>query len=304
MHVFITGGLGFVGRRLSQTLLDAGHAVTASGRSKTVRTIDHPRFQYVAADTTQEGPWQETAKQADAAVNLAGVSIFSYWTDSHKQRMVDSRILTTRNLVNALLDGNAKVLCSTSAVGYYGHQGDEKLTEEHPPGDDFLARLAVDWEKEAHAAEAGTIRVAIPRFGIVLDRGGGAMSKMVPAFRLFLGGPLGDGRQWFSWMHLHDLVQAMVFCLTTDEARGAINFCAPEAIRNEMLAKTLGDVLHRPAIMPAPAFVIRKALGEFGDALLASQRAVPDCLQKLGFEFRYPDLRSALAEIVSGSEGG
>ena len=148
MHVFITGGLGFVGRRLSQALLDAGHEVTASGRSKTVRTIDHPRFQYVAADTTQEGPWQETAKKADAAVNLAGVSIFSYWTESHKQRMVDSRILTTRNLVNALLDGNAKVLCSTSAVGYYGHQGDEKLTEEHPPGDDFLARLAVDWKKK------------------------------------------------------------------------------------------------------------------------------------------------------------
>jgi NAD dependent epimerase/dehydratase family enzyme len=115
MHVFITGGLGFVGRRLSRALLDAGHEVTASGRSKTVRTIDHPQFQYVAADTTQEGPWQETAKKADAAANLAGVSIFSYWTESHKQRMVDSRILTTRNLVNALLDGNAKVLCSTSA---------------------------------------------------------------------------------------------------------------------------------------------------------------------------------------------
>lgn len=302
MHVFITGGLGFVGRRLSQVLLDAGHAVTASGRSKTAQTIDHPRFQYVVADTSLEGPWQETAQLVDAAVNLAGVSIFSYWTDNHKQKMVDSRILTTRNLVNSLLEGNAKVLCSTSAVGYYGHRGDEKLTEEHPPGDDFLARLAVDWEKEAHAAEAGNIRVAIPRFGIVLDRGGGAMGKMVPAFRMFLGGPLGDGRQWFSWMHLHDLVQAMVFCLTTDEARGAINFCAPEPVRNKTLAKTLGEVLNRPAIMPAPAFVIRKALGEFGEALLSSQRAVPNYLQKLGFEFRYPDLRSALAEIVGRSD--
>ena len=159
----------------------------------------------------------------------------------------------------------------------------------------------MDWEKEAHAAEAGTIRVAIPRFGIVLDRSGGAMSKMVPAFRLFLGGSLGDGRQWFSWMHLHDLVQAMVFCLTTDEARGAINFCAPEPVRNETLAKTLGDVLNRPAIMPAPTFVIRKALGEFGEALLSSQRAVPERLQKLGFAFRHPDLRSALSEIVDGS---
>ena len=303
MHVFITGGLGFVGRRLSRALLDAGHAVTASGRSKSVRTIEHPQFQYVAADTTREGPWQEEVQQADGAVNLAGVSIFSYWTDSHKQKMVDSRILTTRNLVKALLKGKAKVLCSTSAVGYYGHQGDEKLTEEHPPGDDFLARLAVDWEKEAHAAEAGNMRVAIARFGIVLDRSGGAMSKMVPAFRMFLGGPLGDGRQWFSWMHLHDLVQAMVFCLTSEEAQGAINFCAPEPVRNETLAKTLGDVLNRPAIMPAPAFVIRTALGEFGEALLSSQRAVPEHLQKLGFAFRYPDLRSALSEIVDGSGG-
>ena len=129
------------------------------------------------------------------------------------------------------------------------------------------------------------------------------MSKMVPAFRMFLGGPLGDGRQWFSWMHLHDLVQAMVFCLTTDEARGAMNFCAPEPVRNETLAKTLGDVLNRPAIMPAPAFAIRLALGEFGDALLSSQRAVPERLQKLGFAFRYPDLRSALSEIVDGDQG-
>lgn len=303
MNIFITGGLGFVGRHLSRALLDEGHAVTASGRSKTVRTIDHPRFRYVAADTTREGPWQEAAQKVDAAVNLAGVSIFSYWTESHKQKMVDSRILTTRNLVNALLKGNAKVLCSASAVGYYGHQGDEKLTEEHPPGDDFLARLAMAWEKEAHAAEAGNIRVAIPRFGIVLDRSGGAMSKMVPAFRMFLGGPLGDGRQWFPWIHLHDLVQAMMFCLTNEETRGVINFCAPEPVRNETLAKTLGDVLNRPAIMPAPAFVIRTALGEFGDALLSSQRAVPERLQKLGFAFRYPDLRSALTEIVGWSGG-
>lgn len=302
MHVFITGGLGFVGRRLSQVLLEAGHAVTASGRSKTAQTIDHHRFQYVAADTSREGPWQETVQQVDAAVNLAGVSIFSYWTDSHKQKMVDSRILTTRNLVNSLLEGDAKVLCSASAVGYYGHQGDEKLTEEHPPGDDFLARLAVDWEKEAHAAETGNIRVAITRFGIVLDRSGGAMGKMVPAFRMYLGGPLGDGRQWFSWMHREDLVQALAFCLTNDGAHGAINFCAPEPVRNETLAKTLGEVLNRPAIMPAPAFIIRKALGEFGDALLSSQRAVPNYLEKLGFEFRYPDLQSALAEIVGRSE--
>ncbi len=299
MHVFITGGLGFVGRQLSRALLEMGHSVTASGRTQNPRLIDHPQFRYEAADTTREGPWQEAVKQVDAAVNLAGVSIFSYWTDSHKQKMYDSRILTTRNLVNALSGGKARVLCSASAVGFYGHQGDEKLTEEHPPGDDFLARLAVDWEKEAHAAEADDMRVAITRFGIVLGRNGGAMSKMIPAYRMFLGGPLGDGRQWFSWIHLQDLVKAMVFCLTRDEARGPFNFCAPEPVRNKRLAKTLGKVLNRPAIMPAPAFVVKTALGEFGDALLDSQRAVPDRLKTHGFEFRYSELRSAIEEITA-----
>jgi uncharacterized protein (TIGR01777 family) len=301
MHVFITGGLGFVGRHLSKTLLEAGHAVTVSGRTQNPRGIDHPGFQYISADTTREGAWQETVQQVDAAVNLAGASIFNYWTDSYKQKMYDSRILTTRNLVSALSAGKATVLCSTSAVGFYGNQGDEKLTEEHPPGDDFLAELALDWEKEAHRAENENMRVVITRFGIVLERGGGAMRKMIPAFRMFVGGPLGDGRQWFPWIHMQDLVRAMSFCLSRDEANGALNFCAPEPVRSETLAKTLGDVLNRPAIMPAPAFFIRKVLGEFGNALLSSQRAVPARLQQLGFDFRFPDLRSALVEIVDSS---
>jgi hypothetical protein len=212
--------------------------------------------------------------------------------------MYDSRILTTRNLVKALLEGRAGVLCSTSAVGYYGDRGDKILTEENPPADDFLAGLAVDWEKEARAAERGDIRVVLTRFGIVLDRNGGAMSKMIPAFRMFLGGPLGDGKQWFPWIHRQDLAQAMTFCLTNDRAAGAVNFCAPEPVRNETLAKTLGEVLHRPAVVPAPAVVVSTALGEFGDALLSSQRAVPERLLQLGFEFRFPDLRPALEEIV------
>jgi uncharacterized protein (TIGR01777 family) len=302
MHVFITGGLGFVGRHLSQTLLDEGHTVTASGRTQNPRGIDHPEFHYLSADTTRKGAWQETVQQVDAAVNLAGASIFNYWTDRYKQKMYDSRILTTRNLVDALSGGQGKILCSASAVGYYGHQGDEKIGEDHAPGDGFLAELAVDWEKEARKAEADGVRVAVTRFGIVLERDGGAMAKMIPAFRMFVGGPLGSGRQWFPWIHMQDLVRAMNFCLTRDDARGPLNFCAPEPVRNETLAETLGDVLSRPAILPAPSFIIRKVLGEFGDALLSSQRAVPERLQQLGFDFRFPDLRSALVEIVGSSD--
>jgi uncharacterized protein (TIGR01777 family) len=304
MQIFITGGLGFVGRHLCKALLEDGHSVTASGRSERPEFIDHPDFHYVAADTTAEGDWQETARQADAAVNLAGASIFSLWTDSHKQKMYDSRILTTRHLVDVLKDGNAGVLCSTSAVGYYGCRGDEELTEANAPGDDFLAQLSIDWEKEARRAEDGGIRVVLPRFGIVLDRDGGAMAKMIPAFRLLLGGPLGDGRQWFPWIHMHDLVRAMTFCLTGEEVRGALNFCAPQPVRNEKLAKTLGRVLGRPAVMRAPAFVIRKALGEFGDVLLCSQRVIPEKLNHLGFDFRFPDIGSALEEIVDPDGDG
>ncbi len=298
MNVFVTGGLGFVGRRLSEALLEAGHTVTASGRTRNPETIVHPRFDYVAADTAQEGPWQDRARKADAAVNLAGVSIFGLWTKGRKQEMVDSRILTTRNLAKSLSEGGAGVLCSASAVGYYGSRGEDTLTEDEPPGGDFLARLALDWEKEAQAVEAGGARLAVTRFGIVLERSGGAMSKMIPAFRMFLGGPLGDGRQWFPWIHREDLVRAMLFCLNREEARGAFNFCAPEPVRNETLAKTLAELLHRPAIMPAPASVVSTTLGELGDALLASQRALPKHLKKLGFEFQFPDLRSALEEIV------
>ncbi len=298
MHIFITGGLGFVGRHLSRLLLEAGHEVTATGRTKNPRMIDHEKFHYLAADTTREGDWQEAVQPANAVVNLAGVSIFSYWTEGYKQKMYDSRILTTRNLVSAMAGGGAGVLCSTSAVGYYGHQGDGVLTEDHPPGDDFLAKLGVDWEKEARAVETQNTRLVIMRFGIVLDRDGGAMSKMIPAFRLFLGGPLGDGRQWFPWIHMQDLTHAIEFCLNHDNVAGALNFCAPEPVRNQTLVKTLADVLHRPAIMPAPSFMIRGMLGELGDALLSSQRAVPERLQEFGYEFRYPDIRSALTEIV------
>ena len=304
MHIFITGGLGFVGRHLSIALLEAGHTVTASGRTENPETIDHPGFGYVAADTTAEGPWQQEAARADAAVNLAGVSIFGLWTENRKQQMYDSRILTTRNLVRALKDGSVKTLCSTSAVGYYGCRGEQTITEQDQPGDDFLARLAIDWEKEAYAAENSGIRVVTPRFGIVLDRDGGAMAKMIPAFRLMMGGPLGDGRQWFPWIHMRDLVQAMMFCLNVEQAEGPFNFCASEPVRNETLSKTLGEVLSRPAVMRAPAFVLRKALGEFGEVLLCSQRVVPERLKALGFEFRFPDLKSALEEIVERDRAG
>jgi len=298
MKFFITGATGFVGTYLCRNLLEAGHEVTGVGTRPEHRLISHDQFHYISADTTQPGSWQDALTDVDAVVNLAGKTIFNRWTTRYKIAMYDSRILTTRNLVDALPDGRDVVLCSTSAVGYYGDQGDAVLSEDAPAGDDFLARLGEHWEKEALAAEAKGARVVLARFGIVLGRGGGALGKMVPAFRMMVGGPLGDGMQWFPWIHMDDIIAAVKFLVTTDATRGPFNFCAPNPVRNLELAKALGDVLQRPAVMPAPAFMIRLVMGEFGNTLLASQRAVPAKLLDSGFEFAFPELHDALVDLV------
>ena len=298
MNYFITGGLGFVGRHLSNFFLQKGNRVTAVGLSENPELIDHPDFRYISADTTREGDWQKELGDQEVVINLAGKSIFKRWTDEYKQQIYDSRILTTRNLVGALPAGSQIVFCSTSAVGYYGSRGDEVLTEEAPPGDDFLAEIGKDWELEARQAEAKDARVVLTRFGIVLDRDGGAMAKMIPAFRFGLGGPLGNGEQWFPWIHMHDLLSAYQFVIENPEAGGPLNFCAPRPVRNKELAAKLGSALNRPAFMPAPAFMIKLLLGEFGETLLNSQRAVPHKLEGLGFKFKHAEMDSALAEIV------
>ena len=298
MNIFITGGLGFVGRHLSRALLQDGHRVTAVGRTPSPQGIAHPAFRYIAADTTLADDWQAELQDHEVVVNLAGKSIFTPWTHKTKQEIYDSRILTTRNLVAALPEGRETILCSTSAVGYYGDRGEAILTEEASPGDDFLAKVGQDWEAEALAAEKKGARVVLPRFGIVLDREGGALASMMPAFRMFAGGALGSGRQWFPWIHMADLVAALRFLIDTPGLRGPFNCTAPEPVRNKELARTLGRKLHRPACMPAPAFLIKLVLGEFGQVLLGSQRAVPQKLTEAGFSFQYADLDAALGEIV------
>ncbi len=299
MKVFITGGTGFVGSHLSNRLTEQGHHVFAVGRSPYQKRIYHQNFTYISADTTKPGKWQEYAQNSDIAFNLAGKSIFTRWTPKAKQQIYDSRIDTTRNLVEALSANTT--LISTSAVGYYGNRGDDILTEDAPPGNDFLAKLGIEWEKEAMAAEKKGIRVAVTRFGIILGKNGGAMEKMIPAFKSFLGGGLGDGKQWFSWIHVDDIVHASMFIMEHPETDGVFNFTAPEPIRNIDFAKSLGKVLNRPAIMPAPAFLIRLFAGEFGETLLSSCRVMPEKLIKAGYEFKYPVLIEALQDIVTQS---
>lgn len=300
MKIFITGGLGFVGRHLSLSLVSDGHQVTAVGRRREPgNMIEHPGFAYLSADTTNPGEWQEHLPGSDAVINLAGKSIFTIWTDKAKQAIYDSRILTTRNLVDAIAEDRGTVLVSTSAVGYYGDRGDDVLTEKAPPGDDFLAQLGVDWEQAALAARSKGARVVLPRFGIVLERDGGAMAKMIPSFKMFMGGRLGSGRQWFPWIHLHDLVAAHRFVIDRTDIEGPVNCCAPQPVRNRELTRGLARRLHRPVMPPMPGFAIKALLGEFGKVLLFSQRAVPAILQEKGFGFVYPDIDSALDKIIS-----
>jgi uncharacterized protein (TIGR01777 family) len=298
MEVFITGGTGFVGRHLSRFMLDKGHRVTVTGLRPTQDIIHHDRFEYISADTTQPGPWQEELAHADVIINLAGKTIFKRWSKSYKQEMYDSRILTTRNLVAALPQKKGIVFCSTSAVGYYGEGGDETLSEDAANGEDFLAHVSIGWEEAAMAAADKGARVVILRFGIVLGNDGGALAKMLPAFKSFAGGPLGSGKQWFPWIHMDDLLSALAFVMENKEIEGPVNFCAPHPVRNRDFAKALGKILKRPSVMPAPALMIRMVMGEMAMALLASQRAVPDKLLSHGFNFQYPEIKDALKNLI------
>jgi uncharacterized protein (TIGR01777 family) len=298
MKVLITGGLGFVGTQLSERLLEKGHGVTIVDHSLHPHSRTPRAAKYVSADTTVPGSWQEELGRQDAVVNLAGASIFSRWNEKTKKLLYDTRVLTTRHVVEGLTGNPNTLLCSTSAVGYYGFCGDEELAEEAPPGDDFLASLCVDWEKEAQKASAKGCRVVITRFGIVLGKTGGALGQMIPAFKRFVGGPLGSGKQWFSWIHMEDLLRAFLFVMDTKEITGPVNFCAPNPVRNRDLAKALGKVLSRPSFVKTPGFALRLAMGEFGSVLLEGQRVLPAKLLKHGFTFRYPAIQEALQEAV------
>jgi hypothetical protein len=295
MKIFMTGGTGFVGTYLSKQLVAQGHKLTILNRTRLGRGLNLEGIRYLEGNPTISGQWQKSVPEHDVIINLAGASIFSRWTKKQKEMIRSSRIHTTRNLVEALpSDSRSITFFSTSAVGYYGFHKDEELTESSPAGDDFLAKLAYDWEQEALLAKNKGASVVLTRFGIVLGKDGGALGLMFPLFKYFLGGSLGTGRQWFSWVHIHDLAEAFVFLLKHREITGAVNLCSPNPVRNKELGKAVGKILHRPSFMPAPAFVIKLFLGEFGSVLLKGQRVVPGRLLDAGFKFQYPDIEEAL----------
>lgn len=297
MNILMTGGAGFIGTRLAARLLEEGHRVTVIDRSGAGEKRLPTGVRIIRGDTTREGAWQDAVAKNEAIINLAGASIFTRWSDKIKTLIYESRILTTRNIVNAMGKNNV-TLFSASAVGYYGPRGDEEITEESGSKDDFLSRVCRDWEKEAVKAEKKGARVVITRFGIVLGKGGGALAQMVPMFKRYLGGPLGSGKQWFSWIHMEDLIRIFFFLLEKTDVKGPVNCCAPNPVRNAELTKALGEVLHKPAIMPTPGFVIRLALGELGDVLLTGQKVMPKKVLENGFQFTFPEIKEALQDLI------
>jgi uncharacterized protein len=278
--VALTGARGFVGSALTELLQNQGHQTTALPRR----------------------PGPADVEGADAVVHLAGEPVAQRWSDEVKRRIRDSRVLGTRHLVESIksLETKPKVVLCASATGYYGHRGDEVLTEESGAGEGFLAETCREWENEAKALETLGVRVVLVRIGIVLGRGGGALAKMLPPFRLGVGGRLSDGKQWMSWIHREDLTRLMVWALEREDLRGAVNGTAPGAVTNAQFTSVLGRVLHRPAVFPVPEFALKLVFGEMARVLLESQRVKPEVAETKGFVFNFRDLEPALQDLLDG----
>lgn len=300
MRVFLTGGTGLIGRHVVRALTGRGDECVVVSRTGTDAWND-PRVHVIRGDPTRPGDWQGEAASADAVVSLAGAPVVeppNRWTRERKWLLRSSRIETTRHVVAAIREAATPptVLLSSSAIGYYGPRGDERLDEAAAPGDDFLGTLARDWEAAAREAETVT-RVALLRTGIVLGTEGGALRPLLGIFKLGLGGPWGDGTQWWSWIHIADEVGLLLFALDRD-LTGPLNLTAPTPVTVNEFAKTLGRVLGRPAIFRVPAPLMRLVLGEAADALLHLQRVVPQRALDAGYEFRFPELEGALRDLL------
>lgn len=299
MNFLITGGTGFIGQELRETLLKKGHnlvIVTRSSKKYEDEAATNQRFVSWDDDLVSE------MNSVDVVINLAGENIFGQrWNDEIKERIYNSRIDSTRSLVESMKQANKKpsVFISASASGIYGDQGDSILREEHKAANDFLANVCVDWEKESQKAKEYGVRVVNPRIGIVFEDGGGALEKMIPPFKFFVGGPIGDGKQYMSWIHRSDLVNALIFPVEKEEMIGAYNVCSPNPATMNEVSDTLGDVMNRPSFFRVPKFALELVFGEAAQPITGSIRMQPKKLQVHGFEFRYEELEEALADILA-----
>jgi uncharacterized protein (TIGR01777 family) len=301
MRVVITGGSGLIGSGVARDLGEAGHEVVILTRNPAKAGPLPANTRAVQWDGRTAEGWGSLLDGDTGIVHLAGESIAEgRWTAEKKRRIRDSRVESGRAVLEAIRRAAEKprVLLQGSAVGYYGPCGDEVVTEHHPAGDDFLARICLEWEAATAEAEALGVRRALLRTGVVLSPRGGALPKMALPFRLGAGGPLGSGRQWFPWIHVADEVGAIRFLLEREDASGPFNLAAPDPLRNRDFTRELGRALRRPSLFPAPSFALRTVLGEMANMLLNGQRAVPQRLVEAGYVFRYPEAGPALRNLL------
>lgn len=299
MKIFITGGTGFIGWYLSKVLMEKGHSLTIVTRTP-------EKFRIYESEKRTFTPWQSDfsnfISDADAIINLAGENLFAQrWTQEFKKKIRSSRI----NVTTALLEGinkaenKPKTLISASAVGYYGDQGEEFITEQSAPGRGFLAGICKEWEEEALKARDFSVRVVIPRIGIPLAKDGGALERMLTPFKYMIGGPVGSGNQYFPWVHIMDLCESFVFALENETFEGPYNATSPNPVTMQTFSRILGKVLNRPSWIPVPEFALRVTVGEAVESIISSLRVIPEKLLNSGFSFIYRDLDEALRSLLS-----
>ena len=300
-NVLVTGGTGFIGSRVCSALHQQGDTVHVLSRNpeRAQTKVESARACYRWNPEAEKLPSEATNGIA-SVVHLAGETIAGKWNDEKKRRIRDSRILSTRNLVESLVAADTKpdVLVCASAIGYYGDSGDEHFTEVSPAGNDFLAKTCQEWEAEAQKATDLGIRVVTVRIGLVLGLGGGLLAQVLPPFKFGVGGILGNGRQWMSWIHVDDVVGIILHALENKEIRGPLNATAPTPVRNTEFTKTLGTVLRRPTLFPVPTFGLKLMMGEFADFIVLSQKVLPEKTEVSGYEFRHRTLESALRDLL------
>jgi uncharacterized protein (TIGR01777 family) len=310
MRVLITGGTGLIGQSLVSKLVADGHEVIVLSRSPEKKRDLVPGAQIVGWDAETAEGWGHLADGADAIVNLAGTNLAGKgfppkrWTPERKESILQSRLKAGHAVVEAVEGAEQKpgVVVQASAVGYYGPSGDEILLESSPPGDDFLARVCIAWEETTAPVEGMGVRRAIIRTGFVLsDKGGGFPTLLIP-FKLFAGGPMGNGEQWVSWIHIEDEVRAIQYLIENQDASGVYNLTAPNPVRNRTLANVIGAVMGRPSFVPVPGPALRLALGEVAITVLDGQRAVPEHLRAEGFDFKYTEIEQAVKDLL-GQQG-
>ncbi len=302
MKVFITGGTGLIGKLLVKRLLERGDDVIVLTRNaEKARKFFVDKVVVVEGNPSEPGEWQKEISGTDAIINLAGEPVTKKrWNDKEKKRIYDSRINAANSVVQGIKNAEIKpkVLINASAVGYYGFQKDEReINENETSGRDFLAKLCVEWEDAARIAEKDGIRVVRLRIGIVFAENGGALSKMVTPFKLYAGGPIGNGKQWLPWIHIDDIIGLILFSLD-NEVSGVFNATAPNPVKMKSFAETMGKITHRPSWLPVPSITLKATLGEVADVITSGQRAIPQRALEKGYEFEFPDLEGALKNLL------